>query len=206
MAKRLVLSAVGMGALVMASSYAEAAAAITDVSGTVTVNGTVAGKCSVQPRGGSTFTGAIDLGALDDPGGSGKINPALAASSSGSPAGSQTFSVLCNTSAPTVGISATAMKDSSNTPPTGYTNTVDYEAAAHFVLTSGSEEFGTPSGGSSTGNTLINPLSNTPDNVVIKVYGLNTDGGSNTSILTQGTYGTPGGVNGSGIISVTISP
>ena len=177
------------------------------VSGTVNVNGFVTGTCVVVGgASGSSFTGAIALGELDDAG-TGKISTALSTSTAASPAGSQTFTVNCNSGAPSVTLSATSLKDSASAPPSGYTNTVDYTAELDVGLAAGGTSnfsYPTPSGPVVGGTALSGPMSTSANNVTVKVYHVNTDGGVNSSLLTTGNYGTPSGIGG--VISITISP
>lgn len=192
-------AAIAIGALLAASISANA-----DVSGSVNVTGNVTAKCTVTaPTAGSTFGGTIPLGELDDAS-SGKISSSLTGSTiSGA---SLTFTVVCNTAKPTVTLSATPLGDGVTAPST-YTSTVDYTAQLDMTETTGSDTFkyatyGTPS---ATTGTLTNPLSGTTGNVVVSVNSLETDGGSNTSILTAGSYGSAAGGTG-GVISITIAP
>lgn len=203
--KRILPFALSAGMLIAASVSASAA---TGVTGTVNVTGTVSSKCSVLPGGGSTFTGNIDLGTLDNPNGSGTIDPTLAASTDTSPAGTKSFTVVCNTGAPAVGLSATSMSAGGSTPSAGYTNTVDYTAELDLDLSGVTSPavftYPTPSGPVTGTTPLSAPLASATNNVTVKVYHVNTDGGNDTSILVPGTYGTPGG--GGGVITVTITP
>lgn len=190
----------GAALALLSGGTAEAAS----VSGTVDVIGHVTGTCSVQPGGGGTFGDTIDLGELD--GADGKISSTLTGSTiSGA---SKTFSVICNTGTPSVSLTATAMKDGVVSPAAGYTNTVDYKAQLDLALSpSGTSTFTFATATSSATGTspLASPLAGTANNVTVSVNSANTDGGANTSILTQGNYGVANGGTG-GVISITISP
>ena len=206
--KKFLISA-AMGATAVVAASAAVAVPVNGVTGTVNVNGTVTAKCTVQPGGGSTFSGNIGLGPLDDSNGSGKISSTLASSTAGSPAGTASFSVICNSGAPSVSLSATSMQSNVVSPPSGYTNTVDYTAELDVGLAAGGTSnftYPTPSGPQGGGTALSGPMSNATDNVVVKVYHLNTDGGSDSSVLTVGTFGSPGGATGSGVITINITP
>lgn len=174
-----------------------------DATGSVSVTGFVNGKCTVQPPNeGNGFSGTIPLGALD--GTDGHISPTLTGSTiSGA---SLSFTIVCNTSAPNITLSATQMGDGV-TAPTGYTSAVDYTAQLDLAETTGSDTFTYATAGSppATTGALTNPLSGSANNVTVSVNSLNTDGGANTSVLTAGNYGSAAGGTG-GIISVTIAP
>lgn len=178
--------------------------AATDVSGTVSVTGAVTSKCSANGNNsGSTFSGTIPLGELEDPS-TGRISPTLTgANISGA---SQSFTIVCNTLQPSVTLSATPLGDGVAAPTT-YTSTVDYTAALALAETSGSETFtyGTHGLPAATTGTLAHPISSTPNNVTVSVNSLETDGGANTSVLTAGSYGSAAGGTG-GVISIVISP
>lgn len=197
--KFAITAGVFAGALAMLTGAALAA----DATGSVSVTGFVNGKCTVQPPSeGNNFSGTIPLGALD--GTNGHISSTLTGSTiSGA---SLSFTVVCNSSAPSITLSATQMGDSV-AAPTGYTSAVDYTARLDLAETTGSEAFTYATAGSppATAGALANPLSGGTNNVTVSVNSLNTDGGANTSILTAGNYGSAAGGTG-GIISVTIAP
>lgn len=200
--RNTLFAAVSAAALLSAApAFAQA------VSGQINVNGHVTATCVVVGGNStSSFTGAIPLNELDDAT-TGKILPALASSTAASPAGSQTFTVSCNSGAPTVALTATSMKDSAGIETGGYTSTVDYTAELDVGLAAGGNStttYATPSGPQSGPGALPGPMSTSTNNVEVKVYNVNTDGGANTSVLTQGLYGTPGGSGG--VINVTITP
>lgn len=174
------------------------------VTGTVDVIGHVTGTCTVQPGSGNTFGDTINLGELD--GSDGKISSTLTGSTIAG--ASKQFTVVCNTGTPSVTLSATAMKDNVVSPASGYTNQVDYTAKLDLALSpSGTSTFTYATASAATTGTspLASPLAATANNVTVSVNSANTDGGSNTSILTQGNYGVANGGLG-GVISITISP
>ncbi len=174
-------------------------------TGTVNVTGVVTPKCAVTAGGtGNAFSGTIPLGELD--GTDGRISSTLTGSTiSGA---SLTFTVVCNTTAPSVSLSATSMGDGVTPPGTQYTSTVDYTAQLDVVTNPGSQTFKyeTPSGPQTGGTSLSNPLASTANNVTVSVNSLNTDGGANTSILTAGNYGVALSGGTGGVISITITP
>jgi hypothetical protein len=173
-----------------------ASAAPGDVTGQVDVAGHVTGACAVITGNGtsSTFTGAIDLGELANP--NGKLNTTLTG-------GPVTFTVVCNTTKPSISLSATSLVGVTTPPDATYTNVVGYTAHLGVVETSGSESFSAVSANgvpTATTSTLANPLSGSANNINVSVDTLTSNGGT----LTSGAYGTPGGSGG--IIAVTISP
>jgi hypothetical protein len=197
-----------LAALAASSALIAMPAAAQTVTGTVNVTGSVANKCSVvQPGGASsaTFSGTIALGALDDPDGTLRDN--LIASTTAAPADGLhvTTRVVCNTSAPVVTISATAMQISGGTldGTTGYSDTINYTAQVEVDEVGATSEFrrvNTLSGPVAPGATGALAASISPsaaDNVDVSVYALASEG-ANTNVLAAGSY--------LGVVTVTISP
>ena len=101
------------------------------------------------------------------------------------------------------------MLNGTGTPPTGYTNRVDYTAEADFAqadtATVAKYTYMTNGAGSAGAGTPISTqLSTATGNMWVQVYNVNTDNNGNSSVLTQGTYG--GGGTSGGTITVTITP
>jgi len=182
--------------LIAGSAYA----AVGDVTGTVNVIGHVGGQCSVLTNGetvSSSFTGQIDLGELA--GTDGRLNTSITG-------GPVTFTVVCNTTAPSISLAASSLVGSASPPDGTYTNIVGYRANLTLAeVSSGSETFHATSENSAsptaTTGTLAAPLSGANNNVSVSVDNLTSNGG----ILTAGTYGVANSADG-GVISITITP
>lgn len=202
--KKILLAALAAGS----ASIAMPAAA--QVTGTVDVTGTVTGRCSVVPAGSGgagAFSGTIDLNTLDES--DGTLRADLESSSSAAPADAQrvTTRVVCNTAAPTVAISATAMQISGGTldGTAGYADTINYTAQVEVQLVGGGSEFrrvNTLSGSVAPGDSgalgarILNTAGGAA-NVDVSVYDLHAEG-SDSNILAAGTY--------NGVITVSIQP
>jgi hypothetical protein len=203
--KKIVLAALAATTAIIATP-----AAAQTVTGTVNVTGSVANRCSVVLPGGAssaTFTGTIGLGALDDPDGTLRDN--LQASTTASPAdGLHVLTrVVCNTAAPVVTISATAMQIAGGTltGATGYSDTVHYTAQVGVTDTASAVQFrryntllaAAPAGSVATG-ALTLPISAAPgNNVDVSVFNMHSEG-ADTNILAAGSY--------LGVVTVTVSP
>lgn len=203
--KKIILTALAASTALIAMP----AAAQTGLTGTVNVTGTVNSRCSVvlTPGGASatTFSGTINLNALDDADGTLRDN--LIGSTTGATADNLhvTTRVVCNVAAPVVTISATALQIAGGTldGTTGYSDTVHYTAQVGVTLANATTEFrrvNTLSGAVAPGATgaLAQPISAAPgNNVDVSIYGLASEG-ANTNILAAGTY--------NGVVTVTINP
>jgi hypothetical protein len=130
----------------------------------------------------------------------------LIASTSPAPAdGLHVFArVVCNTSAPVVSISATAMQIAGGVldGTTGYSDTINYTAQVEVDKVGGTSEFrnyntATATGAPATGalGAAIHP--GAANNVDVSVYALASEG-SNLNVLAAGSY--------LGVVTVTISP
>ena len=203
--KKIVLAALAAGSAFIAMPAAA------QVTGSVDVTGTVAGRCSVVPAGSGgpgAFTGTINLNTLDESDGTLRGN--LESSTSAAPADAQhvTTRVVCNTAAPTVAVSATAMQVSGGTldGTTGYADTINYTAQVEVDLVGGTSEFRAINTGSgavplvaSTGalGARIANTSGGAANVDVSVYNLHAES-ADANILAAGTY--------NGVITVSIQP
>ncbi len=95
-------------------------------TGTVNLTGSVAPRCGVAASGGGSIVGqAVALGELTAANGTLRtgLDSAFASAVSA-------VSVVCNTVAPTISVTATALsaQTSTGSPPAGYTNTIAYTA------------------------------------------------------------------------------
>jgi len=187
---------------VLAGGAAPAAAA--DVTGTVTITGLVAAKCTVITGGsGSTFSSTLPLGELSDV--DGTLSATLKNSTFVSPAGPvQNFRVSCTGANNAISVTANPIESAVNAP-TGFTNKVDYVSSVDFAVVGGSavspERLTADtkvSGGVASGLLGANVrLANQADNIQVRVYGLNT--GNATDVLVAGN-------DYAGTVVVTIGP
>lgn len=181
-----------------AAALATSAYAASPVTGTVDVDGYVTSSCTVAgstPNGG--IWGTIHLLELDGPGGT------LASALQGITNGSHYIqaSVVCNSSNPTITLSATPLTDGAAVT-TGYTSTVDYRAQLDATLAEAPGTFTTtyltstsaqtPTGPAAVGH----PLATTANNITVGVNSLSTS--DPNAILTVGNY--------NATITITISP
>lgn len=172
------------------------------VTGSVNVTGSVTASCYVGSVGsptGSTFSGTIPLGELDDTT-TGELKSGLSGSTSGTPAGSASFNVVCNGGNANVTLSATQLSTGSGTAPTGYSRNINYSTDLVAALTpSGSKTltYSTVGLPAATADTLGGRLANTANDITVKVYNLAAENGA-SSILEAGSY--------SSTISVSITP
>lgn len=201
--KKIVLAALAATTAVLATPAAA------QVTGTVDVTGTVSNRCSVVLPGGAssaTFTGTIALGALDDADGTLRDN--LQSSASGTPADNLHVltRVVCNTAAPVVTISATAMQQGGTLDgTTGYSDTINYTAQVGVTDTASVVQYrryatltGLPPAGSVATGAMTLPISAAPgNNVDVSVFNMHAEG-ADTNILAAGSY--------LGVVTVTINP
>lgn len=164
-----------------------------DVSGQVDVLGSVAPSCSVT----TALVGGINLNELA------RADGRLDTTKTGA---AGPFTVMCNSSTPTIALSAQSLVGALNPPdPATYTNVVNYTAHLLVTETVSSETFNAASQNNAspatTTATLANPISGAANNVSVSVDTLSSNGG----ILTAGGYGSTGGGAG-GLISITIAP
>jgi hypothetical protein len=164
-------------------AYAAPAAAANDVTGTITINGSVASKCAVvdsQGAGTGSFASTVEMGELS--GTDGKLKPSADLSttfnSGGSSSAQLSFRLVCTTAAPKVTLTANPIVLSGAvTPLTGYDNRVNYTAKAAFTTTSGAQNVTNASStGTPTNATLSAPLAG---------------GSSNNLTITADTFSTP---------------
>lgn len=188
-------------ALTMTATLASTNALAADTTGTLTVTGNVASKCTVISGGttgslafGSNFGGATELSDS-----SGHLISNFGAFTS---SGTGDFQINCNKANPSITLAATSMTTSA-AAPTGYANTISYKAFADIAAISAANATSTVTrstdSGASTGPTgLGNGLyvQNTSNNVVIRANSFSTTAPSD--VLVAGAY--------SGTITVTLTP
>lgn len=183
--------------IALALAAAAQPAAAQDVSGTITIRGTVGEKCIVTDPGdnpGPDFGGLIDLGAIDDTDGTLRNIGTIAAANN---LNDLSFRVVCTTASPSVSVTAAPMVNPTGVATTGYANTVHFTADANFLVVGGTNNFEVTTDATATaGGTLSNRLATGPDNVQVDLSNFHTP--STTDVLTSGTY--------TGTVSITISP
>jgi hypothetical protein len=163
-----------------------------NVTGTINLTGSIAGRCSVA-GGGQVFTDTINLGELA--GGDGQLRTDLADATADAV---RAFSVICTGATPKVTLSATRLA-TGGTAPTGYANAIDYTSNVAVTQASGTPPaiiYRTATAlPPATVVTLTGPLANATENVVVSVHSFATDAGA---LLVAGGY--------TAVINVTISP
>ena len=176
--------------LAIATSAAIASPAMAQVTGTITLNGNVASKCSVSPSNGNTFAQTVDFLELSQA--NGTLRNGLATNF-----GTKSATVVCNTGTPMVSVDANPLA-TGGAAATGYANTINYTASVAVVAT------GT-NNGPFTNDTIAvatpaaavgSALANSANNVNITTSGYGAGAASN--ILVAGAY--------TGNIIVVISP
>jgi hypothetical protein len=162
------------------------------VTGTINLTGSVAGRCSVL-GGGQAFSETINLGELS--GNDGRLRADL---TDASPDAVRSFSLVCTSATPRVRLSATRLS-TGTTAPAGYANNIDFTAQVAVLQASGSPPSITYTTASSlpapTDVQLTAPLANAADNVTLRIYSFGTPAGA---LLVAGAY--------TSVILITISP
>ena len=199
-------SAAALGGFLMLPNVAAAG-----ISGTLTLDGYVTSKCVVGAGPGTTFADTIHLGELD--GSDGKISSTLTGYTAATTPQTATVSITCNTGAPTVTVTNSELIDSAlGTPPSGYSNAINYSAEADVVENASTEIFGpiasTGATAGSTGPTAVaSPIKNQASNVTLKAYAFHTSvPGNTTNDDTLILMSSNGVAAYSGVITLTISP
>ena len=171
-------------------------------TGNINVTGFVGDRCSVVEAGvpAQVFNRTIDLQRLDDD--SGLLRAELGSSTSAAPADGLIVNarVNCNSSNPTIGVSATKLTNGGTDPGTGYSNVIDYSASLKVLTQSAA----TVEAIFATASDLVpvtQPLGEriaggTDNNVEVSVFGLAAD--KPAAQLEQGTY--------NAAVTVTIEP
>ena len=191
--------------LMSASAIVATPAAAQSVTGTVNVTGTVASRCSVIEANleKATFSGTIDLGRLDAA--NGTLRSELTSSTSIAPADAKKVSVrvVCTSSNPTIGVSATKLAIAGSTAAgTGYANSIDYVAALRVNTASATTPLAEVKFDTRTNSTAVTAqlgariAGGTSDNVEVNISNLRTAAVSD--VLNQGTYNS--------VVSLSITP
>jgi len=188
---------IALAALATALATATSPAAAQDLSGTVTINGTVGEKCLVTDEGDNAdpdFGGIIDLMDLDDTDGTLRTIADISASGD---LGNLGFRVVCTTANPVVQVTGTAMT-TAGAAPTGYANTVHFTADANFdIAGGGTDTFTVTTDGTDIdGGSLSGRLATGLDNVTVDLSSFHTP--DPADVLVAGDY--------TGSVVITISP
>lgn len=162
-------------------------------SGTITVTGTVEGRCAVVAPGGSgaaIFTGTIGLGQLDED--DGTLSTTLENTSAGAPGGTafQTR-VVCTAATVQIDVIADTLATSTRNAvqDAGYANEINYTAELEVALAAGGSgvvAYSTALGGTADSDT-VGRLAASGNNVTVRAYGFATKG-SATRLLVAGDY------------------
>jgi type 1 fimbria pilin len=163
-----------------------------NVTGTITLNGTVASKCTVTSApAGATFAQTVNFGELAQA--DGTLRSGLSTDFSATPVQA---TVVCNTATPKISVDANPMVNVA-AAATGYANTINYTANVAVTTTTATNSFSNATTAAAGAATAIGgPLANSPNNVVVTTTGYATPNG--TDILVAGSY--------TGNIVIVISP
>ncbi|QIL01365.1 hypothetical protein G7078_00175 [Sphingomonas sinipercae] len=200
------MNKIALAVVLSATALSATPAMAQQVSGTVNVTGTVAGRCSVVESGAekTTFTGNIDLGRLDAA--DGTLRSELTSSTTASPADAKkvTARVVCTSANPTIGVSATKLAiANAGDAGVGYANVIDYVAALRVKTASSTNpltevKFDTLSDSTPiTAKLGARIQGGTDNNVEVNVSSLRTKGGAG-NVLNEGTYNS--------VVSLSITP
>lgn len=116
--------------IVLAASAAALAtpASAQNVTGTINLTGSVAGKCAIQTTGAATFGDTVAFGELA------AANGTLRAGLAGE-FGTRSASVVCTTATPKITVDANALSASTPVTATGYDDSIDFTASVAVVTT-----------------------------------------------------------------------
>lgn len=186
-----------------AAMVSTTAMAQTSTTGTITLNGTVADKCSVvsAANGASdAFADARNLQDLSKADGTVQASATLEGLFGTTAATAPGYRVVCTVAAPKVSVRATALK-LANSPgaPSGYADTVDFTATASFTL-------------SGTAPAAVSNLS-TAASATNQTLGARLAASGNNVLITTSAYKTPnagdllmaGGYTGTIVVTVSAS-
>jgi hypothetical protein len=162
-----------------------------NVTGTITLNGNVAAKCSVTPGNGNTFGETVNF--LELAQANGTLRSGLSTDF-----GTRSATVVCNTGTPKISVDANPLA-TGGAAPAGYDNSIDYTASVAVTTTAANNgPFANATTAAPLAATAIGggSLANSVNNVNITTTGYAT--GAATDILVAGAY--------TGNIVVVISP
>lgn len=167
-------------------------------TGSVELTGSVASRCGVAASGsGTNADQTVALGKLAAA--DGTLRSGL---DSQFASGIAAISVVCNTAAPTISISASplAAQSGAGSPPAGFADTIAYTAAVSLATTASAPVILSTVSGSSTSHTLSvseGRIANSPGNVVLKASAFHTANAADI-LVADSSY--------KGSIAVTIAP
>ena len=185
--KKLALFAIAASAVIATPAMAQS------VTGTITLNGNVASKCSVTSSpAGATFAQTVNFGELAQA--NGTLRTGLDTDFT---AAAVQATVVCNTGTPKVSVDANPMTTGAGTL-SGYANTINYTAnVAVSTVTPGTVNFSNATTAAPQAATAVGAaLANSANNVKVTTSGYTTPGA--TDILSAGAY--------TGNIIIVISP
>lgn len=186
-------------ALTAAAVVATPAAA--QVTGTINITGSVAVKCMVVSGGqaSSTFGTTVALGELAQANGTVEDSTTLATRFNSVGGAGLSAHVVCTSADATVTVDADPLVSPSGaSAPTGYTNTVNYQADVTFTKTTGTTLVSNDStAGGSTSSALGGRFAATGSNISVATSNWRTPGTGD--LLTSGT-------DYAGKIVITVSP
>lgn len=187
-------------ALTAAAVFATPAAAQT-VTGTINITGSVEAKCMVVSGGNasSTFGTTVALGELAQANGTLKDSATLAGTFNTVGGAGISAHVVCTSADATVTVDADPLvSPSGNGAPTGYTNTVHYQADVTFTKTSGTVLVSNDTtAAAATSSALGGRFAATGSNISVATSSWRTP--ASGDLLTSGT-------DYAGKIVVTVSP
>lgn len=185
MMKKLLVAALATSAALASPVMAQT------VSGTVTLNGSVAPKCFVVPGSGSTFTDTVNFGELAQADGTVRTDLATAF-------GTRSFTVLCNSGTPKVAVDAQPLATAAPAS-TGYDNSIDFTASVAVLATGTNNGPFTNDSAAAAGTATAvgSSLSNVSNNVLITTANYRTNNATDL-LVANPTY--------TGSILVTITP
>lgn len=185
--KKIAFLAIAASAVIATPAMAQ------NVTGTITLNGTVASKCSVTSSpAGATFAQTVNFGELAQA--NGTLRTGLATDFT---AAAVQATVVCNTGTPTISVDANALASTATTAA-GYANTINYTAtvtvarAGTTAATFSNATTAVPLAATTVGGSLANSA----NNVTVATSGFATPAASD--ILVAGNY--------TGNIVIVISP
>lgn len=185
--KKIAFLAIAASAVIATPAMAQ------NVTGTITLNGNVASKCSVTSApAGTTFAQTVNFGELAQA--NGTLRTGLAADFT---TAAVQATVVCNTGTPTISVDANALANAT-TPASGYANTINYTATV-TVARAGTTAatFSNATTAAALGATTVGgSLANSANNVTVATSGYATPAA--TDILVSGAY--------TGNIIIVISP
>lgn len=168
-----------------------AIAAAQNVTGTINLTGSVAGRCSIQTSGGSTFADTVAFGELAAT--NGTLRTGLATQFD-----TRSASVVCTTAAPMITVAANALKASTPVTATGYADRIDFTASVAVVTTGTSPApFSNASGVPPVAVAIGGRLANSANNINITTSNYHT-AATNDLLVADPTY--------TGSVIVTITP